>query len=230
MTATEMIQALRHRCDEASSDSLFSQTEKLDALNEGMNLCWMFIDSNLLVDNVAFDDYTTTNAMTGNWYLDDVLRVERQDTEVKQFVPCSILNTNDYSLYIDNAYSKPTKEYPMAVHWTSETSISDSETPVTFGGLRVFPIGYHKVRVFYRMRPKSITAADVTGNTEIIIGNRNSTVGFDTVEPLHNIVLDFAESRLWKNDNNQSRSELARSRAMDQVQMLNSKVRVMPKI
>jgi hypothetical protein len=66
--------------------------------------------------------------------------------------------------------------------------------------------------------------SDVTAGTEIIIGNRNSSAGFDTVEPLHHILINLAEAVLWKNDNNMGRSDVAKNKAMEAITILNNKV------
>ena len=67
-------------------------------------------------------------------------------------------------------------------------------------------------------------SSDVTADTEIIIGNRNSSAGFDTVEPLHHILINLAEAILWKNDNNMGRSDVAKNKAMEAISILNNKV------
>lgn len=68
MTITEVIQSLRFRTDEDTSDNLFSQAEKLDALNQAQIEMYTQIDPSVFVDNVAWDDYTTQHSFGGNWF------------------------------------------------------------------------------------------------------------------------------------------------------------------
>tara|TARA_R110002167_G_scaffold148707_15_gene341803 strand:+ start:397 stop:1098 length:702 start_codon:yes stop_codon:yes gene_type:complete len=222
MTITEIIQNLRYKCDESLSDSLFSQAEKLEAINDAQIELYTLLDGSVFVDNVAFDDYTSQAQMNGNWYIDDLIRVERTDAVVG-IKRCSLISPYDYSEYMDNSYSVATIYDPIAVHWTSSTGISDGSNPRTTGGLRVFPTDYTQVRIYYRMRPRNITSTDVSNNIEIVLGNSNQTAGFDTVEPLHHLMIYLAEANLWKNDNNQARADYARSKAMGMITVLNEK-------
>jgi len=228
MTITEVIQSLRYRCDESSADTLFSQDEKLDAINTALIELWSMLDSSLFVDNIAYDDYTPEpeyKILNGQWYLDDVFRVERRDTATSDYVKCAVISSSEYNQVIDNSYSKPSIEHPIAVHWTAEgISISDENYPVTFGGLRVFPDSWDAVRVHFRTRPRKMLASDVTADTEVIIGNRHSSGGFDTMEPLHHILINLAEAILWKNDNKMGRSDVAKNKAMEAITVLNNKV------
>jgi len=228
MTITEVIQSLRYRCDESSADTLFSQDEKLDAINTALIELWSMLDSSLFVDNIAYDDYTPEpqyKILNGQWYLDDVFRVERRDTATSDYIKCAVISSSEYNQVIDNSYSKPSIEHPIAVHWTADgISISDENYPVTFGGLRVFPDSWDAVRVHFRTRPRKMLTSDVTADTEVIIGNRNSSGGFDTIEPLHHILINLAEAILWKNDNKMGRSDVAKNKAMEAITVLNNKV------
>lgn len=88
---------------------------------------------------------------------------------------------------------------------------ADNENPVfwVFGNNVTFrpTSGVTTVVLYYLMEPETI---DASNDCQL-----NSS--------LHDLVVDLAESELWRMDNRTNRSSAARTSAMDQIKMLNSR-------
>ncbi len=112
-----------------------------------------------------------------------------------------IINHTDYKRFRNNKYYEGTENYPVAYPSPS--------TAQNTAGLLINPSNSYELYVTVIQNPS---------------GMGTDSALYDIPSSVKDIVLDFAESRIWRIDNKQDRSQVAYKSAIERVNLLNGQV------
>ena len=197
MTSTEMKTLLGLRMEDPNENN-FPATTKYSALNVAQRTVANFLDETYLTE-LEFKDVVTNAGNTALITLsgDGSLGSTNNQTVVDGTYRYAIHIPFEDVKKLENDYFSAEVENP--VFWVFGNSVH--HRPNT---------GVTQVVLYYLKSPASISDSQ---NCELN-------------ESLHDIVVDLAESELWRMDNQKNRSQAARDSAMDMIKMLNSRVEV----
>lgn len=211
MTSTEMKTLLGLRMEDPNENN-FPATTKYSALNVAQRTVANFLDETYLTE-LEFKDVVTNAGNTALITLSgDGSLGSTNNKSTHKPIRNSIRNlqtvvdgTYRYAIHIpfedvkklENDYFSAEVENP--VFWVFGNSVH--HRPNT---------GVTQVVLYYLKSPASISDSQ----------------DCELNESLHDIVVDLAESELWRMDNQKNRSQAARDSAMDMIKMLNSRVEV----
>ena len=207
MTGTELSTALGLRMGDAG-EGVFTVQIKVDAINSAQRTIANLIDDAYLSDleeikdNQALAVGTNTSSVSFATAGIDVLRGRVIGVfDEGQDIWCSIISARD-AHQLDNAYLNGTTSNPVA--YTFNETLYVKPTTVT------------TVDIWYLKSP-----------TSYIYNSSGSMATECELNPaLQELVLDFAESQLWRTDGKLNRAESTNNSAVAQIQILNNKVQV----
>jgi len=216
MTSDEMKTLLGLRMEDTGENN-FKATTKYSALNVAQRTVANFLHESYLTelefeDTILLDEnisaFTGVVALTGNGIDAGVNSVYNESSAIPirnsiRMVRTKVNNVYRYCLNVpfadakklENEYLGAEEENPVCWVFANSVHIKPSTTP-------------QEIVLYYLKEP-----------TDIEIYN-NCILNTS----LHDIVVDLAESELWRMDNNVTRSEGARKSAMDQIEMLNARL------
>jgi hypothetical protein len=215
MTNNELIVKLSERVEDVTFQD-FSIDECVSALNSAKDVVVESINPSYLdgfetteLDGIEVSgDYTLSDTFTRG-VRNDTFRVRyiKDSNEVRiknsDFIPILPLNSMDG---INNSYLVGDVDNPVAYIFGNTLSIRPL-LPEGYDWTSLELFGYDILRI---SKVLDGTDLDMTDTTDIGLGGMVS-----------GIVLDIAESNLWKSDNKLNRSNLAYTRGMELVQTFN---------
>ena len=205
MTSAEMKTLLGLRMEDPS-ESNFSAATKYSALNVAQRTVANFLDESFLTELETRANFVLTQAQkTAGFYGFGSSTIQPIRNRVKAvqvnygngFLYCRLIPFDDVK-NMENMYLAGDKESPIAYVFGNKLYVRPDFADIT------------GVAVYYLNSPATIADAQ---NCELN-------------ESLHDIVVDLAESELWRIDNQTNRSKSARDSAMDMIKMLNGRIAV----
>lgn len=207
MTSSEMTSLLGIRLEDTSQLS-FSAATKIQALNVAQVAATNFLHEDYLTELEHRDTITVNaSALASRGYINfadgtsenttsaNPLRGSVRNVEVSysstNFIFAAMIPFEDVKK-LENAYLEPGNANPIAYTFHNSLYI----TPIA---------GIAGVRVYYLKEPAAIAS------------DANCTLNVS----LHEIVVDLAESQLWRSDNQVNRAKSAYESAISQISVLN---------
>lgn len=210
MTSTEMTTLLGLRLEDTSEVNFTSAT-KLSALNVAQRKVANFLNEHYLTELEVTDSVTTNSSGITQGYVELGGGGTNQTANVP--IRNSIRN-------VEVAYSNGAAIFAILIPFQDVKKLensylsSGSANPVAYvwsGKLYIKPMTDMTSLVVYYLKEPPDIASDA-----------NCTLN----DSLHDIVVDLAESELWRMDNNATRSQGAKDSAMNQIQALNARFEV----
>lgn len=192
---------------EDTGDANFSGASKFSALNTAQRMV-----ANLLHESYLTElEYKDTVTHTGN-SASGLITLDGGNANLKSTKVPLRNSIRNFQTVISNTY-----RYAISIPFSDVKKIentylgADVDNPVfwVFGNnLHFRPItNVTSVVIYYLIEP-----ADIDSSNSCVLN-----------VALHDIVVDLAESELWRMDNKSDRSSLARQSAMDQIKILNDR-------
>tara|TARA_R100001082_G_scaffold36429_2_gene19139 strand:- start:7184 stop:7831 length:648 start_codon:yes stop_codon:yes gene_type:complete len=204
MTNTEMTTKLNFLLED-TGDANFSGASKFSALNTAQRMVANLLHESYLTE-LEYKDTVTISGSSGLVTMDGA---SANNKSAKVPIRNSIRN---FQTVISGTY-----RYAINIPFSDVKKLentylgADIDNPVfwVFGNnLHFRPItSVTSVVIYYLIEP-----ADIDANNSCVLN-----------VALHDIVVDLAESELWRMDNKSDRSALARQSAMDQIKILNDR-------
>lgn len=220
MTGTEMIDMLGLRLEDPS-ESNFTSATKIKALNIAQRTVVNLIDNAYLTELQEIDTATFANTVyndsTGNG-LDADGKATFTNLGIDPIrggvIAINVYDINNSNQSVDLGFANMIEPQDAKRLENSYLAGSDSN-PVAYifnEAIYVKPVKPSGgIDVWYLKNPTAIAS----GNTECELN-----------VALHEVVLDFAESQLWKMDNKPDRAGLAYTNAVNQIKALNDRYQV----
>jgi len=199
MTAQEMLDLLALRLEDPESKA-FSDSSKFKALNVAqltlVNLC----DNSLLTELEVIESATLD--ANGEYALSGLTA-----TPIRNGIYAVKNKDASVNLFLNLIEFKDVKRLENSY---LEASSSNPVGYVFKNTLYAKPESAHAIDIYFLAKPADIADAQ--------------DCSLD--ESLHEIVVDFAESQLWKMDNKSERASIAYSNAINQIKALNERYQV----
>jgi len=242
MTGTEMIDMLGLRLEDPSHTA-FTQATKIKAINIAQKTVVNLIDNAYLeelevIDSAVVDSDTgvTENGLTNNTITystagvtpirNGIVAVECYDLTgsaesssgagdgtyaLSSVGFANMINAKDVKR-LENSYLSGSSDNVVSYVFNETISIKSGST-------------VDAIDVWYLKSPTDLDAsAPTTGN--VVAGDGSLDEECQLNIALHEIVVDFAESQLWKMDNKPDRSTVAQNNAISQVKALNDRYQI----
>ena len=205
MTSAEMKTLLGLRMEDPNESNFIAAT-KYSALNVAQRTVANFLDESFLTELETRSNFTLTQSEKNAGFYSfgsstiQPIRNRVQAVQVNYgngFIYCRLIPFDSVK-NMENMYLAGDKESPIAYVFGNKLHIRPDFSDIT------------GVAVYYLNSPATISDA------------QNCQLN----ESLHDIVVDLAESELWRIDNQTNRSKSARDSAMDMIKMLNGRIAV----
>lgn len=197
MTGNEMLTALQFRLEDDTSNNNFSQAQKLGAINQATRTITTLVNVKMLLDLVTHTDSGTlgTEAVTGYKTMD--------------LASFSLIRGIDgiFKIYDDTNNVWATIVQPIDFNFDSASSKYGTMATVMDNKLYITPSSCTNVDIWHLRG-----VADIPASSDEIT----------QLDPLlHHIVVDLAESELWRADNRSERANAPYQNAMTKINQIN---------
>ena len=187
---------------EDTAESIFTKQQKVDAINNAQKQLVVMVDNSYLSEletsttaSVSSGEATYANLFSGSNPVRSSIIAVRDYSSGADLKWCTIIDAKDVK-QTDNAYLAGTTANPTA--WIFDEKI------------HVQPSTVNQIKVWYIKTPTPYTYSDATSMDDECELNSS----------LEGIVLDLAESELWRSDSNLNRANGALQNAMAVITIL----------